>query len=216
MKKTLYNESYYKKNYIDPLYVKLKIANIYYLWLAFFCIVIPARLKRKSKVLDVGCGIGNLVWALRCIGIDAFGIEQSIAAKKNCRIPNYCTYTPYKSLPFKKNSFDLIYTNEVLEHINEKELNNIIVDMNKVNKGKIIHMIGVKERGKMVIEDPTHLTVKNEKWWEKKFNKLGFSVKRGNLFYFFPHIFSSKINKTKVKKGYFFLTLKNINLKQTK
>ncbi|MEK7572917.1 MAG: class I SAM-dependent methyltransferase [Patescibacteria group bacterium] len=198
---TPYDSIYYKTRYVDPFHVRLRVANVYYLWLAFFCIIIPGKLKKGSKVLDVGCGVGNLVWALRFFGIDAYGIDPSTSAKRYCRIPQYCQYKNVEKLPYEDFSFDLIYTNEVLEHIEEENLNRIIIDMSRLSK-KMIHMIGVKERGEMIINDPTHLTIKKENWWGKKFKRLGFDVKMGNLFYFFPH----KAPISGFKRGYFYIS----------
>ncbi len=208
MKNFPYDKSYYKNNYVSPIHVKLKIAYIYYLWLAFFCIILSSKIKRGSRVLDVGCGIGNLVWALRKLGMDAYGIEPSIAAKNMSVSPRFCLYKNYRKLPFQDNNFDLIYTNEVLEHISEKELNFHIKDLLRVSTGKIINMIGVEERGPMVTEEPTHLIIRNEEWWEKRFKNLGFTVKKGNIFYFFPY-FPRKINIRGIKKGYFLLKAKS-------
>ena len=73
----------------------------------------------------------------------------------------------------------------------------------------MIHMICVKDRGKIVRVDPTHRIIKTESWWKKKFESLGFKVKVGNLFYFFPpipYIFSGKLNFAAVKKGFFLIS----------
>jgi hypothetical protein len=61
-------------------------------------------------------------------------------------------------------------------------------------------MIAVKERGAIVMKDKTHLIIENETWWKDKFLKMGYRVKIGNLFYFFP------CRRSKwSKKGYFLL-----------
>ena len=206
MKNNFYDNSYYKNNYVSPLHMRFRLANLYYLWLAFFCFILPAKLKKGDKTLDVGCGIGNLVWALRKFKIDAYGIEPSVAAKKFSVAPKYCIYTSYNSLPYKNKSFDLVYTNEVLEHIEEKELDKNLKEMLRVSKnGNIINIIGVEERGLMITEEPSHVTVHNEDWWEKKFTNFKFITRKGNLFYIFPHIIPGKTNILSLKKGYFFL-----------
>ena len=190
--------------------MKLKIANLYYLWLAFFCLILPAKLKKGDRVLDVGCGIGNLVWALRKLGIDAYGIEQSVAAKKFSVVPKYCRYEKNDNLPYENISFDLVYTNEVLEHIEEKELDQTLKEMLRVScTGKIINIVGVEERGLMITEEPSHVTIHVEDWWEKKFAGLKFKVSTGNFFYFFPHFLPGKTNLRGLKKGYFYLAHKS-------
>ena len=117
-----YNENYYKQYYISPLVSRLRLNNIYLLYLAFFCLKIPAKLSKNSKVLDVGCGVGSMVWALRKLGVKSYGIELSVAAKKFSQAPKFCTYKKYKKLPFKDHTFDLVYTREVLEHVESSQV----------------------------------------------------------------------------------------------
>lgn len=205
----MYDDKYYKDLYIKPLFTRLKLSKIYYLWIAYFCIKKATNLKQKNRVLDVGCGIGNLVWALRKIGIKAYGIDPSKTAQKYCRSLKYCQYTNTKKLPYKNSYFDLVYTHEVLEHLTPRDLSLLINELLRVSKGKMIHMICVKDRGKMVSIEPTHKIIQTESWWKKKFESLGFKVEVGNLFYFFPfvtYIFSGKLNFAAIKKGFFLIS----------
>ena len=40
----------------------------------------------------------------------------------------------------------------------------------------MIHIIAVKERGPSAIDDPTHITIKSQKWWTELFKKHGFNA----------------------------------------
>ena len=90
-----------------------------------------ARLRRslqtKDRFLDIGCGHGALVKILRDRGIDAFGadffpnplgIPEPTEEKRNYL--RSISMLPYR-LPFESNSFDLVYSNQVLEHVADLE-----------------------------------------------------------------------------------------------
>jgi hypothetical protein len=69
-------------------------------------------------------------------------------------------------------------------------------------------MVGVSNKGRIVIDEPTHEIIEDETWWESRFKKLGFRVTKGNLFYFFPNIhmiFTGHLAITGIKSGYFYL-----------
>ena len=77
-----------------------------------------------AKVMDFGCGKGNLVHALHRLGFDAYG----------CDVKNYWTeedlpvseklktipLSPYR-LPFDNNTFDVVVSTSVLEHAQNTE-----------------------------------------------------------------------------------------------
>lgn len=211
--KTPYNSSYYNNLYKKPFLAKLGITNLYYLWIAYFCLIKPARLKKGALVLDVGCGIGNLVWALRKLGMNAWGFEPSMGAKKLCRAPSNCIYKKTDTIPFNDYSFDLVYTNEVLEHIEESSLDRFILETASLSKRITIHMICTKERGPYAYEEPTHITIRTKDWWYKKFASLRFEVKPDNSFYFFPPHFievsSGRLRLKGIRSGYFLLRKNN-------
>ena len=71
-----------------PIFTRIGLSKVYYLWIAYLCIKKAAGLKRGARVLDFGCGIGNLVWALRKIGLDAQGIDPSKPAENIAASPH--------------------------------------------------------------------------------------------------------------------------------
>lgn len=204
-KYTQYDQIYYFDKYVMRFGARIGLAHLYYLWLAFFCLILPAKLKRGDRVLDVGCGIGYLVWALRKFGILAFGIDKSESAQIYCLEPKYCQFGIKNKLPFEKSTFDLVCSNEVLEHVAFRDLLILMKETQRVSKNKQIHMIGVSDRGDISVNEPTHVTAETEKWWRKKFQQWGFKVRVGNLFYFFPYLYSKGSVWNGAKKGYFFL-----------
>jgi len=60
-----------------------------------------------KSVLDVGCGIGNLVLKLREAGIEAFGVDSAESLESFWH-KDYFSFADAKSLPFKEDEFDLL------------------------------------------------------------------------------------------------------------
>jgi ubiquinone/menaquinone biosynthesis C-methylase UbiE len=81
----------------------------------------------SQDALDFGCGIGRLTQALArhfkfCYGVDISG-EMIELAKRYNQLGDRCRYlvNPSDRLPdFEDNSFDFIYTNIVLQHMEKK------------------------------------------------------------------------------------------------
>lgn len=190
--------------------MKLRLSFMYYLWTAYFCLIKTTHLSRGAKTLDFGCGVGNLVEALRYYGIQSYGIDPSPAAEKFSRALPYLLYKSLWQCNFTDNSFDLIYSNEVLEHIVKKELKLYLEELYRISKGTMIHVICTKERGGVIYSDSTHVTLETEEWWKNHFEAQGFHVKVGNPFYFFPNIIAPQLNLNAVQKGFFVLRKKKL------
>ena len=96
-----------------------------------------------DKILDMGCGNHKIPGA---VGIDFVKI-------KGVDIVHNLNKIPY---PFKKNSFDVIYANQVLEHL-EPPLDNILGELCRICKPEgrikilVPHAMSVGAFG-----DPTH------------------------------------------------------------
>lgn len=115
MREAIFNKEYFKKrDYLDP-----KISS---------SIVSLARNNKFEKILDVGCGTGKLVKYLvnkgfKVVGCDPFSIREPnklfIKAKAT-------------SLPFPDNSFDLLTSVSVVEHLEKKECSKFIDEAGRV------------------------------------------------------------------------------------
>ena len=99
-------------------------------------------IKIGSKVLDIGSGIGLQVIKLIKIGIDANGCDISgeliKVAKDNCKeyginMSNIFYEWNGYNLPFCNNSYDVITTNTVLQHvIEETQIESIFKEVKRV------------------------------------------------------------------------------------
>lgn len=101
-----------------------------------------------SKILDVGCGVGQVVKALREKGLEAQGVDVS---EPNIRKANehvgHCTLYEGNQLPFRDNTFQSVGAFNVLEHVEEPEA--FIRELVRV----------LKPGGRLVISSPNFLRV---------------------------------------------------------
>jgi SAM-dependent methyltransferase len=81
-----------------------------------------ARQRIHGAVLDNGCGVGSYVEHLRPYGGTVHGLEYEPqhAAESAARNPNIIRAAG-EHLPYPANSFDLILSNEVLEHVQDDQ-----------------------------------------------------------------------------------------------
>lgn len=77
--------------------------------------------RAGERVLDLGCGAGRFVAALRAAGADAVGVEVAEAALERARRTapgaDLRLVAPDGSLPLAHGEIDLVWCSEVLEHV---------------------------------------------------------------------------------------------------
>jgi len=78
-----------------------------------------AEARPGERVLDLGCGAGAFLTALREAGADPVGVEIAEAAAERARATGVEVrlLEPDGTLPFGHGEFDLVWCSEVLEHI---------------------------------------------------------------------------------------------------
>lgn len=70
-----------------------------------------------SKLLDVGCGRGEVLRGFIASGVQGFGVDQSADARKYCPDADLrLADLGNEALPYDDNTFDFIYSKSVLEH----------------------------------------------------------------------------------------------------
>ncbi len=88
------------------------------------------RYKKKGKLLDFGCGVGNLLIRFSSYGFECTGVDSSRIAIKNFKkrlgdynIKSVEVRTAHEPFLFKgKDKFDVIVSGETLEHLKNDEL----------------------------------------------------------------------------------------------
>jgi SAM-dependent methyltransferase len=109
--------------------------------------------RRGDRVLDLGCGAGRFVAALRDAGIDAVGVELAEAALSRARtnVPgaDLRLVEPDGSLPLDHGSVDLVWCSEVLEHVPDTA--HLLLEVRRV----------LRAGGRLLVTVPYHGRVKN-------------------------------------------------------
>jgi ubiquinone/menaquinone biosynthesis C-methylase UbiE len=112
------------------------------------------RIKKNQKILDIGCSGGRYSFELAKRGGDVTGID---AAPKVIRWANEkrkrfnglklrFIQGDIENLPFKKESFDIVLCIELLHHLNDKELSNALLQINKVMKKDGLFIFDLKNK----------------------------------------------------------------------
>jgi ubiquinone/menaquinone biosynthesis C-methylase UbiE len=184
-----YDQSYYQQNHLSKLKFPLRFfVKLYYRYLAGYIMAETAGVDKNSRVLDLGCGVGILVEQFNKLGFNSVGVDVNPAAVNNSIKKSKCQLVETTAeLDFPDNYFDLVVSREVLEHIKADRIDACIKEWERVGKGKMVHIIAVKERGKSATQDPAHVNVQSEQWWKDKFAAHGYQVQiKPNKLFFSP------------------------------
>lgn len=130
-----------------------------------------------KNALDVGCGTGNLVSALRKLGIDAYGVEISKDAigLAHPSVKPYLVLGDITKIPFKDNSFDLVLTFDVLERIERDKIKKAISETIRVSKKYILHKIYTLENLWITWFhkiDFSLISLFDRSFWHKRFSEI--------------------------------------------
>lgn len=188
MNKTSYDKDYFKRVTCQKGYSRNPLVNltrqIFYLIQPFFRALMIKIFFHPKNFLEVGCGTGRLVYWARKLGIDAWGIDISPYVLSQAR-PEILKYLKKedasKNIPFKDNSFDLVLSISLLEHIPEPKLTSVFRECQRVSKKIVLHKIFTKTIFQPPVDDPTHITIRPPGWWHRFFKEL--KIKESSKFF---------------------------------
>ena len=103
--------------------------------------------KEFNSVLEVGAGNGRLISAIsktypnkKCCSVD---INSGLSKYVHEQYPKIETFVgEVAKLPLKDNSFDLVYTYQVLQHVPCEEINDALSELQRVAKKEVWLMEG--------------------------------------------------------------------------
>lgn len=80
-------------------------------------LVMRYGLSKGKKILDLGCGRGEFLRGFIRCGLNGYGVDRSLSAKTICpEVEILQSNLEEAPLPYKDNSFDVVFSKSVLEH----------------------------------------------------------------------------------------------------
>src|SRR3990167_1025417 len=130
-----------------------------------------------KNCLDIGCGTGKLVYQLRRLGVEAYGIEISeyaiSAADKE--IQPFLQYADATKIPFKDDSFDLVVSFDVMEHMERPKIKKSIKKSIRESRKLILHKIYTIENDWIRWthkQDFSHISLMSQAFWFDLFRSI--------------------------------------------
>ncbi len=140
----------------------------------------------KGKVLDIGCGIGDMLsYRQNTVGLDVNPLNVAFCQKRELE----AHIMKPDVIPFKDESFDSVLLDNVLEHIERPSL--LFKEIRRVLKADGILLIGVPGQ-KGFSSDDDHKIFYDEKKLQALAKKNHFNV---NHFFYTPIIKSTFLSK---------------------
>lgn len=104
--------------------VKNEVSNDYYIMMAE-CMIhmlqdVGFTLKKNMRILDFGCGNGEMVQAFLSLGYDTYGVDIIDCPSLDASHYKKIGFNPYR-IPYSEDSFDLVYSSSVFEHTQNTE-----------------------------------------------------------------------------------------------
>lgn len=138
------------------------------------------KLLEFESVLDAGSGEGTVVRRFLDQNKKANGIELSKRAiDENCSDlvqEGIIKNGSLTKLPFEDDSFDLVFSSEVMEHLTAEEAELAVKELVRVSKRYLFLSISLRPSSNF---NKYHLTLRPRSWWEKLFLDAGTTTMPG-------------------------------------
>ena len=143
--------------------------------------------RKTNKILDVGCGVGYFLDEAKKRGWEVYGNELSDKAVEVCQNKNInCTLGELDANNFAEDSFDVITSFEVIEHMNRPKAE-IAAFYKILRKGGLVYLTTPNFNSLLrfrlksaynIITFPEHLTYYTPKTIHKIFKLSGFKKEK--------------------------------------
>ncbi len=143
------------------------------------------RFGLKGRLLDVGCGRGDFLYAFQNAGVSAIGVDGEKSFGRKDVIGEIDLETG--RLPFEDNSVDVVFNKSVMEHLHHPD--NMLKECYRVLKsgGRIISMVPDWQSCMFIYyDDHTHVQPYTKSGLEDCLKIFGFAEVESELFYQLP------------------------------
>jgi ubiquinone/menaquinone biosynthesis C-methylase UbiE len=125
------------------------------------------EVRAGERVLDLGCGAGRFVAALRDAGADPVGVDLADGALERARrnVPGADLRAMTDEIPLEDTSVDLVWCSEVLEHVPDTA--GLLSEVRRV----------LKTGGRLLATTPAPRRLLAVLRWEEHFDPLGQHVR---------------------------------------
>jgi protein-L-isoaspartate(D-aspartate) O-methyltransferase len=141
------------------------------------------KLTSKSKVLDIGCGKGFLLFEISELlpGIEIYGLDISSYAIENAHpgVKNFVAVGTATELNYSNDYFDLAFSINTLHNLYNYELEKALLEMQRVAKNKFLCVESYRtehEKSNLIYWQVTceaFNTPREWNWWFEKTNFEG-------------------------------------------
>lgn len=130
------------------------------------------RITGPRRILDVGCGMGELVLALLRSGFDAKGVDISSVAIGHARkgAPDRFQVASALALPFPEDAFSTVISVNLIEHLHGRDVGKVLGEMWRVCSDTLYLRISTAPDG----DEPRYFAAKPREWWEDLLFLSGF------------------------------------------
>ena len=168
-----------------------------------------SEIKDEDTILDLGCGIGNIIERIKMgtiygTDISAIQIER---AKKRLGTKAILIKSPGEKMPFSSGFFDKIICTEVFEHVLEPGL--ILIEMNRILKDGGTISLSIPNENLINFTKKIILSFGMRRLLEPKESNWDLALKN-NLDEWHLHNYSLKLIKQQVKGIFKIIKYKSI------
>ena len=149
-----------------------------------------------KNVLDIGCGNGLLIHYLRKFDIEAYGVEISKYAMESTpkELQPFIRFGDITKIPYREDTFDLVLSFDVLEHIERSKLRKSVSESIRVSRKYVLHKIYTQENKWIKLfhdHDFSHVSVFRKSFWYNIFRSFDNVMIVRKIMFKLPNFFES-------------------------